>query len=93
MLDTNITCIEESAFGDCKRLQRVFFPETLQQIGIDAFESCPIKYVDIPKSVKDLSSSAFFLDYSLKEIEVEDNDVYDTENSVLYENTSKTLML
>ena len=93
MKDTDITCIEESAFADCRRLNRVLFPETLQQIDMDAFESCPIKYVEIPKSVTDLSSSTFFLDYSLKDIKVEENDVYDTENSVLYEKTSKTLML
>lgn len=91
---TNIISIEDSAFMGCKRLNYVDFPETLLTIETSAFEGCQIEEVHIPSSVKSIDEYAFFLNNTIKNLSVhEDNKVFQTENGVLYDNATHTLKM
>ena len=91
---TNIISIEDSAFSGCKRLRYVDFPETLLNIETSAFEDCRIEELHIPSSVKSVDEYAFFLNNTIRNISVhEDNRVFQAEDGVLYDNATHTLKM
>lgn len=59
-------CIREYAFRGCKSLKSIKLPEGIAEIGLDAFEGCPIKSVYIPKSVCSICGSSFDDRYTKK---------------------------
>ena len=56
---TNVRHIGENAFGYSLNLTRVVFPESLVEIGREAFKACPLKEIVIPDSVESIGSQAF----------------------------------
>lgn len=79
------TDICNNAFEYCSGLKKVSLPDTLINIGNDAFKNCPITSVIIPSSVKNLGDSIFSGCRSLTDITVkEGNEYYTSEDGVLY---------
>ena len=39
--------IPEGCFADCSELKRVDLPSTVKKLGVEAFEHCPLEYIDI----------------------------------------------
>lgn len=75
LLDTNadfpaqLEILANSAFIQCKNLNKVFLPNKVSEIGPNAFRSSGIKFVKLPSSVTDVKGSAFSYCESLTEIE------------------------
>ena len=63
-IPSSVTEIGKWAFGGCLELTEVELPEGLKTIGYAAFDSCGIKTVTIPGSVKEIPSEAFLLAYT-----------------------------
>lgn len=55
----NVTSIGKSAFYYCENLSSVTIPNSITNIGANAFQSSSLKSVFIPGGVKTISSSAF----------------------------------
>ena len=61
----------KSIFADCRLLNSVVLPETLEVIGSYAFANCNIKSVAIPVGVQTIGSRAFYWCYNLESIEID----------------------
>lgn len=59
-LPEKATAIGYSAFRDCSRLKEIIMPDTLQQIGSEAFYQANLKEVTIPQNVTTIGSYAFY---------------------------------
>ncbi|MCI8771351.1 MAG: leucine-rich repeat protein [Lachnospiraceae bacterium] len=55
----DITIIKESAFNQCKFLERVKLPEGMEQIGPNVFIGSGIKEIELPDTIKVIGSFAF----------------------------------
>lgn len=54
------TAIRQYVFANCKKLEKVSLPNTLQSIGDNAFQNCKaLKQIEIPNSVVSIGKSAF----------------------------------
>ncbi|MCR5567660.1 MAG: leucine-rich repeat domain-containing protein [Paludibacteraceae bacterium] len=52
--------IESNAFENCKALEELEIPDTVEKIVSSAFSNCSsLKHVRLPKSLRNLSTSAF----------------------------------
>ncbi|MBD5407209.1 MAG: leucine-rich repeat protein [Treponema sp.] len=61
----------KSIFADCRLLNSVVLPETLEVIGSYAFTACNIKSVTIPAGVQTIGSRAFSCCYNLEAVEID----------------------
>ncbi|MBD5412105.1 MAG: leucine-rich repeat protein [Treponema sp.] len=61
----------KSIFADCRPLNSLALPKTLEVIGSYAFAGCNIKSVVIPAGVQTIGSSAFHWCYNLESIEID----------------------
>ena len=59
-LPEKATAIGYRAFRDCSRLKEIIMPDTLQQIGSEAFYQANLKEVTIPQNVTTIGSYAFY---------------------------------
>ena len=56
----SVVCINDWAFSDCKKLNRVTIPDSVQEIGEGAFGNCALlDEIEIPDSVTKLDDCAF----------------------------------
>ena len=86
-----VTSIAEGAFAGLP-LREVILSEGLLEIGKGAFYGCNLKEIVIPATVKYIAPRAFGANYSMKKIEVaEDNLVYCSKSGVLYDKNMTTL--
>lgn len=67
-LAEGIKFIDHQAFGYSNRLQSINFPSTLTSIGYDAFRETDLSEVNIPGSVENIGSSAFYRNKNLKKL-------------------------
>ena len=89
-LPNSMVSIGDYAFCYCNSLENIELPNSVASIGDYAFYYCEsLKNIKIPSSVKDIGLNAFNYCYYLN-IEVdENNEVYSSEDGVLY-NKDKT---
>ena len=65
----NITSIGENAFLNCKKLEKVALPSTLQTMGVSCFQSnSSLKEIIIPDKVTEIPANAFAYCSSLERI-------------------------
>lgn len=57
--EEGITTIGDYAFADCKELEKVIFPNTLEEVGNSAFTYAALKNVDFPESLHTIKDYAF----------------------------------
>ena len=57
--DGNVTSVGDYAFACCGGLTSIRLPNTVTEIGYDAFEDCQFTSFIIPNSVKQIRASAF----------------------------------
>lgn len=93
LLPDTITGIGDSAFCDTN-LQKIVLPKSLTRISAGAFYNCSMTKIEIPSLVEKIGYNAFTECYSLKNIEVdENNNVYKSIDGNLYTKDGNTLML
>lgn len=68
VLPEGLTVIEDSSFSGYAKLSDVNIPSTVQKIGDNSFNGCPIKKLIIPASVTYISSD-IFANSEIKEVE------------------------
>lgn len=91
-LPNSVVCLSSQAFWE-KRFVDVRLPDALQNIGIQAFENCPLTTVHIPAKVNDIAGGAFGIwGKKVKTFTVaENNAYYKAEDGILYTKDGKTL--
>lgn len=67
-LTEGIKFIDHQAFGYSNRLQLINFPSTLTSIGYEAFRETDLSEVNIPGSVENIGSNAFYRNKNLKKL-------------------------
>ena len=67
-LAEGIKFIDNQAFYYCDRLQSINFPSTLTSIGYEAFRETDLSEVNIPGSVENIGSNAFYRNKNLKKL-------------------------
>ena len=89
-----VTSIGTGAFSRCIALQSINIPETVTTIENGVFFGCiALQSINIPETVK-IIKSAFYLNLSLKEITVDENNPnYSSKDGVLFDKTGKILIL
>ena len=65
-----VELISEGAFKDCKNLKSIILPEGLVEIGANAFQRCGLTAISLPKSLRKLSSLAFYACMQLETITI-----------------------
>lgn len=70
-LAEGIKFIDNQAFYYCDRLQSINFPSTLTSIGYEAFRETDLSEVNIPGSVENIGSNAFYRNKNLKKLTFE----------------------
>ena len=74
VIPNSITHIPTYAFWHCKCLKSVIIPESVKNIGKNAFNGCSLTSITIPKSVTSINQDAF-LDSGLKAATIQDGTV------------------
>lgn len=67
-LAEGIKFIDNQAFYYCDHLQSINFPSTLTSIGYEAFRETDLSEVNIPGSVENIGSNAFYRNKNLKKL-------------------------
>lgn len=68
-----VTTIPANCFAYCKQLKRIHLPNTLKDIGFEAFFNCGIDSMTVPNSVKHIQQGAFYACENLKFIKLSDS--------------------
>ena len=68
-----VTTIPANCFAYCKQLKRIHLPNTLKNIGFEAFFNCGIDSMTVPNSVKNIQQGAFYACENLKFIKLSDS--------------------
>lgn len=68
-----VTTIPANCFAYCKQLKRIHLPNTLKDIGFEAFFNCGIDSMIVPNSVKYIQQGAFHACDNLKFIKLSDS--------------------
>lgn len=94
VIPNTVISIGSHAFDGCANLSSVALSSNLETIEAFAFGNCAnLHSIDIPKSVKKINGSAFFSCTFLKELTVDEENVYfTTDNGVLYTKDMKKLI-
>ena len=88
-----VTTVSDDAFAGCGKLTRLSLPETMTQIGKNAFAGSALAEVTIPKAVKQIGEAAFQTKGSLQAIEVDPaNTAYADVDGSLLTKDKKTLL-
>ncbi len=89
-----VTSIDSYTFNNCDNLKSVIIPDTVTKIGDYAFQGCDkLESVTIGNSVTSIGNRAFAGD-NLIEINVdENNNVYSSEDGVLFSKDKKKLIM
>ena len=72
VIPEEILAIKDNAFSGCSKLTSITLPESLTEIGIEAFKSTGLYNISIPKNVKSIGTGAFSYT-SLNSMEVDPN--------------------
>ena len=56
---SRLTTIEENAFNDCSRLEKINFPEKLERIDMFAFSQTKLENVELPASLRKIGQGVF----------------------------------
>lgn len=92
VIEEGITRLGNAAFFGGNNLKEVSFPDSLLEIGNQAFETCALETVTVPSNVREVGMEAFMMD-SLTEILVEEDSQYFTSiDGVLYSKDRKVLV-
>ena len=92
-LPNTLINFESEAFYVADKLTAITIPESVREIGKDAFDHSAIKNLYIPKSVTYIGNGAFSFCRELQSITVDkDNARYESRDNALIETASKTLM-
>ena len=92
VIEEGITRLGDAAFFDAYNLKEVSFPDSLLEIGNQAFETCALETVTVPSNVREVGMEAFMM-YSLTDILVEeDNQYFTSVDGVLYSKDKKVLV-
>ena len=59
VIEEGVTSVGNNAFALQEGIKKVFLPETLTEIGRDAFWCCMMTEIDLPDAVKTIGSNAF----------------------------------
>ena len=65
--------IGDRAFKDSERVEEVIIPDTVTEIGEEAFKNCSLRSIQIPDSVTKIGKDAFFLCTNLTHINIPKN--------------------
>ena len=92
VVEEGITRLGDAAFFGGYNLKEVFLPDSLLEIGSQAFETCALITVTVPLNVRQIGMEAFMMN-SLTEILVkEDNQYFTSIDGVLYSKDKKVLV-
>lgn len=84
----NVTSIEDDGFNGCNKLATLNLPSTLKKFGKRALNNTKISEVNISSSIDFIDDTAFNNCFNLTNINVNPlNNIYTSENGVLYEVT------
>ena len=75
--------IGDRAFKDSERVEEVIIPDTVTEIGKEAFKNCSLRSIYIPDSVTKIGKDAFFLCTNLTHIN-KDNPWYIIIDNVVF---------
>lgn len=91
--NSNCTTIEDFAFENCLRLEKIELPSKMVSIGRSAFWNSGLKQIGIGKGIESIAEGAFSHCQQLDTITVDSaNKVYTAENGVLF-NKDKTELI
>ena len=92
VIEEGITRLGDAAFFNAYNLKEVSFPDSLLEIGDQAFETCALETVTVPSNVREVGMEAFMM-HSLTDILVEeDNQYFTSVDGVLYSKDKKVLV-
>ena len=84
-IPNGVSVIGRSAFNGCKALRRVFFPDTLTEIGSLAFHAAGLIFVNLPARVQKLGNNPFSNCPGLRGVSVaEGNEAFYERDGVLF---------
>lgn len=93
IIPEGVTVIRKGAFAGCIYLKDVVLPDSLETIEDNAFENCYLRYIYLPKNLKNLTSKAFSHNCDDIYIEVHpDNKYLHKFNGALYDADMKKLI-
>lgn len=93
IIPEGVTAIRKGAFAGCSYLKEVVLPDSLETIEDNAFENCDIRYICLPKNLKNLTAKAFYPNNKDVYIDVHpDNKYLHKFNGALY-NASMTILI
>lgn len=72
-LPDGITKIEDKAFKNCTKLKEISFPESLTEIGAEAFYGCSFKNIKLPENLISIGSLAFAFNENLEKVVIPEN--------------------
>ncbi len=72
-MQSGIERIEESAFEQCDNLTSVELPNTLKEIGDNAFYYCKIQDIVFPNTLEQIGNTAFSWNFELKKVILPDS--------------------
>ena len=71
-IEEGVLSVGAYSFADCKNVQSVSLPHTIETIGNSAFQNCSISSINIPGGVTDIGSSAFNDCMNLTDVMIQD---------------------
>ncbi len=88
-IPSTVTAIEDSAFSDCRLLEKVFIPDSVTKIEIYAFLNCfKLQSVTIPASVTELGYGVFSNCTMLNSVIFDENSKLETLPGLAFNDTS-----
>lgn len=71
IVDSNLTCLQNSAFSNCENVTEIVLPDSLTEIGANAFYKCSsLTTINLPDSIKKIGRHAFYYCTSLRSFKV-----------------------
>lgn len=93
IIPEGVAAIRRGAFAGCTYLKEVVLPDSLETVEDNAFENCDIRYIRLPKNLKNLTSKAFYPNNKDVYIDVHpDNKYLHKFNGALY-NANMTILI
>lgn len=87
-IPSSVTTIERVAFSGCTAMHTIDLPSGLEAIGEGAFENTSLLKIDIPETVTELGSFAFWVNYDCLQYIIWRNPIQITSESIFTYNDS-----
>lgn len=72
-ISKNVSAIDNSAFKDCKKLQRIGIPDSVKELGADLFDGCiKLTEVALPQEIDTIGEAMFAGCTSLRKFKIPD---------------------